>query len=304
MLRSRFSWIVLGCLIVAAAFVAGCSMDSGSPMAPAVEDADALFAPDGAADHPQFVRYTQSSAPALAKVLDDDDDESDDESDDDDDEKAAKEAAKAAEKAAKEAEKAAKEAEKAAEKAAKEATKAAEEAAKAAEEAAEEAEKAAEKAAKEAEKAAEKAAKEAEKAAKKDEKKISKLIRKDKGGELEIGDEETIEVELEIEPHSMPYDATIDMQLPEGDILTIGIGGEDGVTFGPHGMTFDPPAKLEIESENLVLPEGDLYLYYWNAELGIWEETGEEVKVKVKNGEIELEVKIHHFSHYAFGVRR
>ena len=67
MLRSRFSWITFACMILAAAFVVGCSMDSGNPMAPTVGDSDGFVPLDDAADHPQLVSDAQVPARVLAK---------------------------------------------------------------------------------------------------------------------------------------------------------------------------------------------------------------------------------------------
>jgi len=201
--------------VAAAALLAGCSLDSGNPIAPTGDDSDGFVALDNAASAPQFVRYIQPSERGLAKTLGHGDDDSDD-----------------------------------------------------------------------------------------DDKYIEKKIRKSRGGRLKLGDEETVEIELKIHRKSIPQDEIISMALPEDDILVIGIGGEDGITFGPHGLTFDPHADLKIESEILVLPEGDLYLYCQNEETGEWEETDAKVKVKVRHGEVTLEAKVPHFSHYAFGSRR
>lgn len=229
MLRSRFSWIVLGCLAaLAAAFVAGCSLDSGTPMGPAVDDTDGFVALDNTPNQPQFVTYSPEPGRSLAKPI-------------------------------------------------------------------------------------------AEYIQK-------KIIRK-KGGELTLGTSATIQATLTILPASIPKNETISMALPQGDILAVNVGGHNGLTFGPHGLTFDPPAELTIRSEHLVLPEGDLYLYCWNKKLRIWEPTDQKVEVTFvpysyaiaspigpMYGQVQIiaspmgvtiiKAQIHHFSHYAFGARR
>ena len=70
-LRGRFSWIVLSCLIAAAAFVAGCSLDSGNPVAPTVGDVGDLGGPNEIANQPQFVRFAQPTQQALARGVPD-----------------------------------------------------------------------------------------------------------------------------------------------------------------------------------------------------------------------------------------
>ena len=229
MLRSRFSWIVLGCLAaLAAAFVAGCSMDSGNPVASNAADTDRLAVPSLTGDHSQFVRFAQPSSPAMAKGRggkDGVDRKTDD--------------------------------------------------------------------------------------------LVEKKIDSTTGGELVIGEQETMKITLTILPLSLTKTQIISMYSPvvKDDMLVIGVGGRNGVFFGPHGTTFDPSAELTIRSKssNLVLPEGELCLYYWNEELWVWEATDQIVTVTLENKAesanddnviITLKTAVPHFSHYAFGARR
>ena len=128
------------------------------------------------------------------------------------------------------------------------------------------------------------------------------LIEWDVGGVLKVGDTSTIKGKLEIWPESISeVSALVSMALPQGELLIVGVGGEDGIIFGPSGLTFAPPAELKIRSGNLDLPEGDLYLCYWNEETEEWEPTDQQVEVGVdSSGRVTLEVKIPHFSRYAF----
>lgn len=207
MLRSRFSWITAACLILTAAFFAGCSLDSGNPMAPAVDDSDGFVTLDQAADQPEFVKMAPESGQVLAKPLG------------------------------------------------------------------------------------------------LFGKHTEKKVKKNRGGWLLLTDLRTT-VSLRIKRNSIPQDETISITLPEGDMLVIGVGGEDGLTFGPHGLIFDPSAELTIVGRNLVLPEGDLYVYCMNEATGEWEATDQKVEVRIRGRRTTLKAKIPHFSHYAFGARR
>jgi len=68
MVRNRlFSLTVAGCLIlVVTAFMAGCSFDSGNPMAPSAGDSDGAMALDKALDHPGS---SQAPVQVLAKPV-------------------------------------------------------------------------------------------------------------------------------------------------------------------------------------------------------------------------------------------
>jgi len=68
MIRNRlFSLTVMGCLILAVmASMAGCSLDSGNPMAPTAGDSDGAMALDKAADHSGS---SQAPVQALAKKV-------------------------------------------------------------------------------------------------------------------------------------------------------------------------------------------------------------------------------------------
>ena len=61
--------VFAGGLIVVLAFVAGCSLDSGNPMATTAGDSDGVVAPDKTADHPQSVSSSQAPARVLAKKV-------------------------------------------------------------------------------------------------------------------------------------------------------------------------------------------------------------------------------------------
>ena len=129
---------------------------------------------------------------------------------------------------------------------------------------------------------------------------------------VELGDEQTIKVTLKIHPHSMGGKGKkISITLPPDEMLVVGINLEDGLVFGPHGTTFDPPAELIVKSEYLILPEGELGLYCLNEETGEWELVDTPIKVTIgDDGDgdglpmIIIRTWIPHFSHYAFGVRR
>ena len=61
---------VAGCVIVAMlVLAAGCSMDSGNPLATTAGDSDGVVAPDKSADHPQSVSSSQTPARVLAKKV-------------------------------------------------------------------------------------------------------------------------------------------------------------------------------------------------------------------------------------------
>ena len=204
----RFFFLTFASCMLAAAFIAGCSLDSGNPAMPTVDTFAGLEASDGYAEHPQFVSYVQQTNSTLAKPIGGDSDYAE------------------------------------------------------------------------------------------------KTIKANRGGVLRVGDWRAMKVWLRIRPRSIPQDETISMTLLPGGLLAVGVGGENGIAFGPNGIAFDPPAKLTLISRNLVLPEGDLYLHYWNEEAGDWELTDQQVKVRHIGRRVMLEAEIDHFSHYAFGVRR
>ena len=223
MLRSRFSWIVLGCLIVAAAFVAGCSLESGNPIASSTGDTDEVIQPGETGGHPEFVSYADAPEPR-AKTLGKDKEKKGNQKDN--------------------------------EHSNRDHTK--------------------------------------------------QKINKKKGGLLELGDEQTVKVQLHVDPGSISKNTEISITLPSDDMLVVGINLEDGLVFGPHGTIFDPPARLTIKSKYLVLPDEELVLYYWNGE--DWEEMDSPVEVTIGDDDdlpmITIRTWIPHFSHYAFGVRR
>ena len=224
MLRSRFSWIVLGCLILTAAFFTGCSMESGNPVASSMGDTDVVVESAETGGHPQFVRSVAPPAPAQKGVVD--------------------------------------------------------------------------------------------KGGKRDkfvqnrgisrkDLYVKQVIKSVEGGALEFLLPSTqTEVRFFVQPNSIPQDEIISMALPAKNILTLTVGDQEGLVFGPHDLTFNPPAELTIKSRHLVVPEGDLYLYYWNGEMGTWEQTDQRVQVEVDEDEVTITTKVHHFSHYAFGARR
>ena len=69
MLRKRFfSLTVAGCVIVAMlALTAGCSMDSGNPLATTAGDSEGVVALDKSADHPESVSSSEAPGQVLAK---------------------------------------------------------------------------------------------------------------------------------------------------------------------------------------------------------------------------------------------
>ena len=70
MTRKRvFFLAAAACLIVLAAFIAGCSLDVGNPTAPTVSDSAGSASTDKIADGPHFVRYRQAPEHMQAKSL-------------------------------------------------------------------------------------------------------------------------------------------------------------------------------------------------------------------------------------------
>lgn len=68
--------------------------------------------------------------------------------------------------------------------------------------------------------------------------------------------------------------------------------------FGPHGLQFRVPAKLELSYKAADLGgviEQNLRVFYYNERSGVWELIGGKVDIKKKV----IRVAIHHFSRYA-----
>ena len=113
--------------------------------------------------------------------------------------------------------------------------------------------------------------------------------------------------------------AKVTFELPPGAIeeeLEISIcmddeqlSGDIFIEFGPHGIFFKEPAKLNIEIYGLKFKKGDdfevedLGLYYVNQETGLWEKMKfKKIQVDRKKGTIKvIDAELPHFSRYAIG---
>ncbi len=109
----------------------------------------------------------------------------------------------------------------------------------------------------------------------------------------------TIDITLKFEPNDLPYDASLTLTIDDVVFLT-----SVDLTFGPHGIVFNHPAKLEVEATGLDLDINStrrLRLYYVN-DNGVWERMpGSEGSYIVYGGRLEAEGRLPHFSQYAFG---
>ncbi len=107
------------------------------------------------------------------------------------------------------------------------------------------------------------------------------------------------EISLEIPPGSISEDAEVEISIETTEIV-----GGIGVTFQPHGVTFNSPAALNIVAHGVdltgVSPD-EVNIYYDNPETGLWEPMEKErIIVDIHNGIVQvLNALIPHFSRYA-----
>lgn len=106
----------------------------------------------------------------------------------------------------------------------------------------------------------------------------------------------TLDITLEFKPGDLPYDASLSMSVDdEAFITTIGL------TFGPHGIVFNRPAKLSVNATGLDAGSGtvEMKLYYLNEQNG-WERMPASNAV-YQAGTLDAHGKLPHFSAYGFG---
>jgi hypothetical protein len=105
----------------------------------------------------------------------------------------------------------------------------------------------------------------------------------------------TLDIQLEFKPGDLPYDASLSMSLDDELFITT-----VGLTFGPHGIVFDHPAKLTVYATGLEVGSGKIKmkLYYLNN--NIWEPMPSSNAV-YEAGVIDAHGKLPHFSQYSFG---
>ncbi len=105
----------------------------------------------------------------------------------------------------------------------------------------------------------------------------------------------TIDITLRVRAGDLPYDASLTMTLDDVLFLT-----DINLTFGPHGIVFANPAKLEVEATGLRFAGSTdrMALYYVSG--GVWQRMPNS-EVDYYNGELEAEGSLPHFSQYAFG---
>ncbi len=106
----------------------------------------------------------------------------------------------------------------------------------------------------------------------------------------------TLDIALKFKPNDLPYDASLTISIDEETFITT-----VGMTFGPHGMVFNKPAKLTVDATgiNLGPTNVNLKLYYLN-ESNVWERMPAS-SAEYHAGTIEAHGKLPHLSQYAFG---
>ncbi len=106
----------------------------------------------------------------------------------------------------------------------------------------------------------------------------------------------TLDIELELKPGDLPYDASLTLSVDDEAFITT-----VGLTFGPHGIVFNRPAKLTVNATGLELGSArmKMKLYYFNDQ-NVWVPmTGSNGVYQA--GTVDAQGKLPHFSVYAFG---
>lgn len=106
----------------------------------------------------------------------------------------------------------------------------------------------------------------------------------------------TLDIALEFKPGDLPYDASLSMSVDDELFVTT-----VGLTFGPHGIVFNDPAKLSVKATGLDAGSGTvkMKLYYLNDQ-NVWERMPASNAV-YRAGSIDAHGKLPHFSQYSFG---
>ncbi len=106
----------------------------------------------------------------------------------------------------------------------------------------------------------------------------------------------TLDIALKFKPNDLPYDASLTISIDDEAFITT-----VGMTFGPHGLVFNNPAKLTVDATGLDLGSTNvtLKLYYLN-ESNVWERMPASNAV-YHAGTIDAHGKLPHLSQYAFG---
>ena len=133
---------------------------------------------------------------------------------------------------------------------------------------------------------------------------VTKFFYAAQGGTLELTDSYkaapdshlvSINIKLELQPGDLPNDASLTLSIDDVAFLT-----NVDLTFGPHGITFNNPARLTVTATGLDLSvtTSNVKLYY--IDNGVW------VKMNGSNGsyyvgQLDAKGKLPHFSQYAFG---
>ncbi len=106
----------------------------------------------------------------------------------------------------------------------------------------------------------------------------------------------TLDIALEFKPGDLPYDASLTISVDDVTFIATA-----ALTFGPHGLVFNNPAKLTVNATGLDLgtTSVSLKLYYLNAS-NVWERMPSSYAV-YRVGTIDAQGRLPHFSQYAFG---
>ncbi len=127
-----------------------------------------------------------------------------------------------------------------------------------------------------------------------------KLITAKKGGKIELGSNEIGKTKIEFKKDDLPQDMMIQFEWAAGGTLD---GLLNNLEFGPHGLNFNKPVKVEISyqmADMTDIDEDDLVFIYYNDILDEWELIPSTIDTKKKKVKVYLE----HFSRYALAHGR
>ena len=109
-----------------------------------------------------------------------------------------------------------------------------------------------------------------------------KLIKANKGGKIEIGNKDVGKSKIDFPKKALPEDMLISFEWAASGTL---IGMLSSIEFGPHGLEFNEPVKVELSYKTADLKgvdEKKLSIFYFNEDTGLWEFIGGKVDKKGK----------------------